>query len=350
MATATKAPSGLILRGDTWHMRFSVKGVLVAESTFTTSRRAAERILATRRAELVEQLVLGKLKPIKLHTAIDEFLRSRAQLPSYKNAKMHLDLFRALPNHTLDKITDHQLLTIIEERFAAGKAKSTVGVTVNYFNALINYCATKEYTVRKKMKTIKGVKGRIRWLTDEEEARFFAAIDPKAEYHGKNLVSDAQKQENWDLAKLLSHTGARYTEIADMNWSQVDLINQTVVIKRGKGGIDSTMHMTRTMREIFERRRIMEKGDYVIGSKVGKHNETKWVHAAVKRAGLSTVDGSISLHTLRHSRAVKWLHAGMNPLEVQQMLGHRSLQATLVYLHLLPNDTAKKAAALTEPD
>lgn len=110
---------GLLLRGDTWHMRFSVKGVAVAETTRTGNRREAERILAARRAELVQQLVLGKLKPIKLHDAIDEYQRSRLHLPSYKNCKMHLDLFRVLPNHTFDKITDHEISTVIERRFAA---------------------------------------------------------------------------------------------------------------------------------------------------------------------------------------------------------------------------------------
>jgi integrase len=339
---------GLLLRGSTWHMRFSIKGVTVAESTHTSKRRDAERILAKCKADLIEQLVLGKLKPIKLHDAIDEFQRSRAHLPSYKNCKMHLNLFRTLPNHSLDKISDHSLTTVIEKRYAEGYKKSTIGVTVNYFNALVNYCAAKGYTVRKKMTTIKGVTGRIRWLTDEEEAKFFAAIDPASEYSGKNYVSDAQRQENYDLAKLLSHTAARYSEIANMNWSQVDLINGTVAIKRGKGSNDSTIHMTKTACEIFNRRRELEKGDYVFGSKLGRHNETKWVHAAVKRAGLSTVNGSISLHTFRHSRAVKWLQGGMNVLEVQQMLGHKSVRSTIGYIHLIANDVSKKAALLID--
>lgn len=354
-----KAPkqerNGLLLRGDTWHMRFSIKGVMVAESTHTSVKRDAERILATRKAELVNQLVLGNLKPIKLHEAISEFLAPRKNLPSYKNAKMHLDLFLTLPNHTLDKVTDHQLQTVIEKRFEEGYKKSTVGVTVNYFNAMINYCADKGYTVRKKLKTIKGVKGRIRWLTDEEEAALLKAINPKADYPGKNDVTDAQRQENYDLVQLLSHTGARYSEIANMTWTQVDFKSATVLIKRGKGSNDSTLHMTKVMKEVFERRRKLDTSDHVFSTKVGRHNETHWIQRAVKAAGLSTANGSISLHTLRHSRAVKWLQGdeakgipALNLLEVQEMLGHKSIQSTMVYLHLIPGAAAKKAAALID--
>ena len=343
--TERQERGGLILRGDTWHMRFTVKGVLVAESTHTSIKRDAEGILAVRKAELIQQLVLGQLKPVKLHTAINEFLRARQNMPSHKNAKMHLDRFRVIPDKLFNQVTDNELQNIIEDLFEQEYSKSTIGVSVNYFNALVNYCVEKGYTTRKKLKTIKGVKGKVRWMTDEEETKLFAAIDPKADYPGKNELSDSQRQDNYDLCKLLSHTAARRAEIADMLWGQVDLKAGTVLIKRGKGGRDSTLHMTRAMKEIFERRRKVHGGHYVFPTKKGVHNDTHWMQNAVERAGLSTKDGSVTLHTFRHSRAVKWLQAGLDVLEVQKMLGHTNIQSTMVYLHLVPGATEKKAAA-----
>lgn len=337
---------GLILRGSTWHMRFTVRGVMVAESTHTSSRRDAERILAKRKAELVDQLVLGKLKPIKLHDAIDEFQRSRSHLPSHKNVVMHLNLFRdGIPNHFLHRVTDHELLSVTEDRLAAGYAQSTVGVTINYFNALLKYCEEKGYTVRKKMTTIKGVKGKIRWLTREELAKFIDALDPST---ATSEVQRAQRQDNQDLVKLLAHTGTRYSEIANMTWGQVDIAGGKVVIKRAKNGRDSTLHFTKVMREVFERRRKTVEGDYVFPTKVGRHNETHWVKRAVERAGLSTVDGSVTLHTLRHSAAVHWLQSGLNLLEVQEMLGHTNHTSTMIYLHLVPGNAAKRAQEILD--
>lgn len=335
----------LVLRNQTWFMKFQVKGVKVYESTKTSIRRDAERIMAKKKAEIVEQVVLAGETPVRLHKAINEFVASRAHLASATNCTNRMARFLKLDDKFLHLVTDKETQEVIETLHAEGYKKSTISVTVNYWNSFIAYCKAKKYSTCGRLASVKGVKGKTRWLTDAEEVQFFNSIAPRS----PDIGVYAQQQDNYDLCKLLSHTGARYSEIADMLWTQVDLTEETIFIIAKKDGVSRTLHMTDDMKEIFNRRRSVEPGEQVFSAKAGKHNDVYWMQRAVKRAELSGAGGSVTHHTFRHSRAVKWLMAGLNLLEVKEMLGHRSIDSTLRYLHLVPSNTALKAREATQP-
>jgi site-specific recombinase XerD len=59
------------------------------------------------------------------------------------------------------------------------------------------------------------------------------------------------------------------------------------------------------------------------------------VHGAIKRVAQELgFRKHVTIHTLRHSYATHLLEAGVNLRLIQQYLGHGSLQATMIYLHL----------------
>lgn len=326
---------GLLLRGNIWHMRFRIKGVTVAESTRTSSRDEAERVLALRKAEVAQQLAPASTRSINLHDAVERYCQTRAHLPSHKNAVVRLGHFRKkIRNIPLERISDQDVQSVVQDFYAAGMKESSVKGIARYFNAMLNFCEGEGYAVRPKLTSTRVVAKSVRWLTDEENDRLLVALD----YGEADTAALRQRKDNSDLFVLLSQTAARYSEIANMTWDQVNFIEKTVVFRRGDGVRHFVFSMNENIEALFLDRLsdLKGKSDYVFPTKVGRHNETHWLKAAVKRAGLSTKNGSITLETLRRSRSVKWLMSGVSPIEIQTRLGHARLQTTLRYLSMTP--------------
>jgi integrase/recombinase XerD len=57
------------------------------------------------------------------------------------------------------------------------------------------------------------------------------------------------------------------------------------------------------------------------------------------------LDSNISAHTLRHCFSTHALEDGVDPVFIQQMLGHKNLQTTLAYLHM----TSKSLMGIKSP-
>jgi integrase len=337
--------SGLILRNKIYHLRFSVKGHIVAESTHTGNLREAERYLARRKAEVVQELVLAGNRPVKLYSAIDEYIASRQTPSSKRNSRLSLKPFKDLiEDKLLKKVEMYELDEVIEAQRSDDYAESVIALRINTWNSFANWCATRKYSICGKMKNLY-VEGKVRWLTLDEEKALLEAISPDRAYHGKSPEKDAFIQDNQDLIIALLDTGARYNEIASLRWNQVDLEKCSIHINRSKGGKDTIITITDRLWDILDRRYGIDK-NLVFPTKMGKNNNSRWMAEAVKRAGLSETDGTVTIHIMRHTAASRWIQNGMNLVEVAYLLGHHSVTVTQRYAHLVPSDASAKAASI----
>jgi len=72
---------------------------------------------------------------------------------------------------------------------------------------------------------------------------------------------------------------------------------------------------------------------------VGRHHVSdnpiqEAVKNALRKAGIPK---HASVHTLRHSFATHLLQGGVNIREVQSLLGHKNVETTMIYTHVLRN-------------
>jgi len=192
------------------------------------------------------------------------------------------------------------------------------------------------------------------------------------------------------MLELIYGTGMRVSEFMRLRVKDVDFANELLFIVDGKGGKDRSVPFPRKlinpMREHLAKVKVMhnedlEKGygevylpmalgrkytnagrewkwQYVFPSgnlsvdprsgKVRRHHildrtVQKVMTAAVRKADIPK---KASVHTLRHSYATHLLMSGVNIREIQSLLGHQSLETTMIYTHVLKEVSRKPESPL----
>jgi integrase len=135
------------------------------------------------------------------------------------------------------------------------------------------------------------------------------------------------KYEIHDLVFMYLDTGARYCEIARLEWNQIDLKNKTIELWRTKTDTESFIHMTDRVHQILQRRaenKMHERWVFTNWKRNGPRREnTTYLNDAIRKAGIDR-----TVHQLRHTFATKMLKEGLTLNDVRLLLGHSSIQTT----------------------
>jgi integron integrase len=181
------------------------------------------------------------------------------------------------------------------------------------------------------------------------------------------------------IASLLYGSGLRLMECLRLRVQDIDFTRNEIVVRNGKGAKDRVTCLpqsvsTRLQRHLEKVRAIHQKdltegwGRVELPSALSRKypnaaaewgwqwvfpQQTRWrndktreqgrhhIHEtivqrstkeAVRRAGIAKHAGC---HTLRHSFATHLLEAGYDIRTIQELLGHRSLNTTMIYTHVL---------------
>jgi integrase/recombinase XerD len=142
------------------------------------------------------------------------------------------------------------------------------------------------------------------------------------------------------ILELLYATGMRRKEMCNLELSDLDLENNTLLIREGKGRKDRYIPIGERSviwikRYLDIRPECIDKEDYLFLTDYGKKMKGGWlgylVHCHVKNAGIGK-SGSFLL--FRHSVATLMLENGADIRYIQQILGHVNLETTQIYTHV----------------
>ena len=139
------------------------------------------------------------------------------------------------------------------------------------------------------------------------------------------------------LFSVICDCGLRASEACRLEWYDINFDRQQVHIRRGKGGKDRIIPISQKTLQVLRvywksygsLGAVFKMPDHVTG--INPAYIRKCLKYQLKKAGL---DPTLTVHSLRHSYATHLLEAGEDIQTVQRRLGHRSLQTTVIYLHV----------------
>ena len=208
----------------------------------------------------------------------------------------------------------------------------------------------------------------------EEVKRLLACME------GKDLL----------IAGLIYGAGLRLMELARLRIKDIDMDLNTVTVRSGKGDKDRTTILPATvkkqLKEHLKNVKNLHENDLSRGygeghlpdalsrkypnagkewawqyvfpaanlsvdprsGRVARHHISdsaiqEMIKKAIKKAGISK---HASVHTLRHSFTTHLLMNGVNIREVQELLGHKNVETTMIYTHVVRDMTTAPKSPL----
>jgi integrase len=147
-----------------------------------------------------------------------------------------------------------------------------------------------------------------------------------------SLIS-ASKQKTATLLQFLKETASRIGEATQLEWTQLDLERKIVYIKAEKGSNSRNLPISTKLIAMLNN---IPK----INNKVFQYNRhaltnTLWElrRRTAKKLNNPRLN-KIHFHTFRHWKATMEYHATKDIIHVQHMLGHRSIENTMIYINL----------------
>ena len=336
-----------------WYIHFQFNNETFIQSSKTTNKKVAERMEIALKAKVHAEKYLGKKERIKFQAAFALYKQSKKGIASYRNLIAHETVLnRLLPvNKYIDDLTSRDMEGFKNARKSEGVGNEIIKYGFIIIRGTFKHAKKLGYSVSDlEFPTLKLSKGSLRYLKADEEQQLLIELDPKREGKGLpkyEMRSDYLKQvmqDAYDLVVLLLDSGARYSEIANLEWSKVNLLTQTLTVWRSKVNNETPLAMTDRVYAILNRRYESKNSKHVFNNKAGEARgySTQSIRKAIKRAGL---DNSTT-HTLRHTLATKLIQNGMSIYEVMVILGHSDINTTMIYSHLEQKQVTLKARDL----
>lgn len=334
--------SGLIKRGATWYIRYTVPDGKRKWEAIGTSKRRAELVLAKRKTDIKEQKYFPTPEGYawtvnQLFDRYEEYSKVTKKPSTCTSDGYLLPRLRQVFGELLLKdVTPDKVNIYLEEQlrhYSPSTCRYHLSLLKHAFNVAVHkWKILRENPLRDVRLPVKVQNERKRYLTPQEIDRLLSVCP----VHLKRLILTAL------------HTGMRKGEIVTLRWEQVYSEQRFVLLSDTKNGEGRPVPLNATMIDLLkeiqaEQRQIGVTSPFVFvnpntSKPYRRDSDTAW-QTALRNAKLSDVH----FHDLRHTTASHLRMQGVDMLTLQELLGHKDGRMTKRYAHA---DSAHRLAAV----
>lgn len=157
----------------------------------------------------------------------------------------------------------------------------------------------------------------------------------------KRLFSVVENPKHRLMIELMYSAGLRVSELINLKVEDLNINEGYGFVRQGKGNKDRIFIIAESLKENlgkFIGSKKLNEYNYLFVSNRNKKYSVRSLQQIIKKASKkSGIVKTISCHTLRHSFATHLIEDGCSILEVQSLLGHKSPETSLVYIHSAAN-------------
>ncbi|MGK5017815.1 phage integrase [Janthinobacterium sp. HLS12-2] len=269
----------------------------------------------------------GWVKPKKNVTRLSELIElwqshHGIQLRHTRTYGTLLRICDALGNPIAEQLRSEHFAEYRSARLAAGASRNTINREHAYLRAVFNELIRLGFWTADnplaRLRQFKIAERELSYLTSDEIRTLLLALATRTD------------RDALLITKLCLASAARWNEAESLRISQLHSgmihFTQTKTDKNRSVPIDDTLAEEIRM---FHKQNNRDTTGRIFKSAVGAFR------MAVKESGIELLSGQLT-HVLRHTFASHFMMNGGNILTLQKVLGHSSLQTTMIYAHLSP--------------
>lgn len=154
----------------------------------------------------------------------------------------------------------------------------------------------------------------------------------------KRLFDSIENEKHRLMIQLMYSAGLRLSELINLKAQDIDFRNSFGFVRKGKGSKDRIFILSEKLKnplkDLVEKEGIEEK-NFLFRSGRNDQYSQRTVQQIIKMGSRKAgIKKRVTPHTLRHSFATHLIEDGCSVSEVQALLGHKSPETTMVYVHL----------------